>query len=74
MKYAWITQYRSDFSVETMCRFMQVSRSAYYEWLHRMPTQAEKEDAELTTQIQDVFKKSRATLWDATHQEIVVTP
>ncbi|MEQ1558050.1 MAG: IS3 family transposase [Methyloglobulus sp.] len=40
---------------------MQVSRSAYYAWLHRVPTQAEKEDAELTALIQDVVKKSRAT-------------
>jgi putative transposase len=61
VKYAWIKQHCSEFSVDSLCRFMRVSRSAYYEWLHRAPTQAEKEDAELTTLIQGVFKKSRAT-------------
>jgi transposase InsO family protein len=44
-----------------MCRFVQVSRSAYYGWLHRPQTTIEKEDIELTTTIQSIFKKSRAT-------------
>ena len=44
-----------------MCRFLQVSRSAYYDWLHRVPTAGEKDDADLTGILQSVFKKSRAT-------------
>ena len=44
-----------------MCRFMQVSRSAYYDWLHRVPTPGEKDDADLTGILQSEFNKSRAT-------------
>jgi transposase InsO family protein len=44
-----------------MCRFMQVSRSAYYAWLQRPQTATEKEDSELATIIHSLFKKSRAT-------------
>lgn len=44
-----------------MCRFVQVSRSAYYAWLHRPQTTTEKEDIELTIIIHGVFNKSRAT-------------
>lgn len=61
MKYAWIKQHMSEFPVESMCRFLRVSRSAYYAWLQRAQTAGEEEDAELTDIIQSVFNKSRAT-------------
>lgn len=61
MKYAWIKQHTTDFAVNAMCRFLRVSRSAYYDWLHRMPTTGEKDDADLTDILQSEFKKSRAT-------------
>jgi putative transposase len=61
VKYAWIKQHTPEFPVDSMCRFMQVSRSAYYAWLHRPQTMAEKDDIELTTIIHGVFNKSRAT-------------
>jgi putative transposase len=40
---------------------MGVSRSAYYDWLHRLPTITEKNDQALTEIIVSAFKKSRAT-------------
>lgn len=61
MKYAWIQQHAMEFTVGSMCRFLQVSRSAYYDWLHRAPTTAEKDDADLTGILQSEFDKSRAT-------------
>jgi putative transposase len=51
----------TEFPVELMCRFMKVSRSAYYAWLHRTPTKGEKDDTDLTGIIQALFTKSRAT-------------
>jgi len=42
-----------------MCRFMQVSRSAYYDWRHRAPTTREQEDAELASVIQEEVTRSR---------------
>jgi transposase InsO family protein len=61
VKYAWIKQHAADFAVDTLCRFMQVSRSAYYAWLQRTQTAGEQDDAELAGMIANVFKKSRAT-------------
>lgn len=61
MKYAWIKEQSSDCSVETLCRFMAISRSAYYAWLQRSPTECEKDDKALTEIITRVFNKSRAT-------------
>jgi putative transposase len=61
VKYAWIRQHAGEFTVETMCRFMKVSRSAYYAWLQRPETAGEKEDAELTELIKTAFAKSRST-------------
>lgn len=61
MKYAWIKQHAADFAVNRLCRLMDVSRSAYYVWLHRSPTITEKNDQALTKIIAEAFKKSRAT-------------
>ncbi|TYP68881.1 MULTISPECIES: IS3 family transposase [Nitrosomonas] len=61
MKYAWIKEHVNEFAVDSMCCFMEVSRSAYYAWLHRVQTNREKDDIELTTIIRNVFRNSRAT-------------
>jgi transposase InsO family protein len=61
VKYAWIKQQANDFSVEAMCRFLKVSRSAYYAWLQSGQTEVGKEDADLTSLIRTEFNKSRAT-------------
>jgi len=47
VKYAWIKQQVAEFSVKSMCRFMSVSRSAYYVRLERPQTAIKNDDAEL---------------------------
>ena len=59
MKYAWIQRHQDEFSVDSMCEFLSVSRSAYYDWLVRRPTAREQEDAELIEIIKDLFKQGR---------------
>ena len=59
MKYAWIKQHEAEFSVNVMCRFMSVSRRAYYAWRVRPLTAIEKDDAELIEMIKAVFQKGR---------------
>ena len=61
MKYAWIKQHRREFTVLSMCRFLQVSQSAYYGWLHRVPSSREREDEELGGIVKHAFEKSRNT-------------
>jgi len=59
VKYAWIKQHINEFSVSSMCRFMNVSRSAYYAWLERRQMTLEKEDIELIEMIKVLFEKGR---------------
>lgn len=61
MKYAWIKEHYDAFSITSMCRFMGVSKSAYYGWLQRKSTLREQSDDELMPIIQSIFAKSRAT-------------
>jgi putative transposase len=61
VKYAWIKQHTDEFTVLAMCRFLQVSPSAYYAWLHQVPCSREKEDAHLSSMVQNAFDKSRRT-------------
>jgi putative transposase len=72
VKYAWIKQHRNEFRVSSMCRFMQVSRSAYYDWQQRSPTSCEQGDTELTGIIQEEFTKSRATYGTRRIQQTLV--
>ncbi|MGG7056419.1 IS3 family transposase [Nitrosomonas halophila] len=65
-------QHVKEFSVDSMCRFMTVSQSAYYAWLHRVQTTREKDDIELTTIIRDVFGKSHATYGTRRIQKSIV--
>jgi putative transposase len=61
VKYAWIKEHYDAFSITSMCRFMGVSKSAYYGWLQRKPTRREQSDDKLMPIIQSIFAKSRAT-------------
>jgi len=69
VKYAWIKQHEAEFSVNVMCRFMSVSRSAYYAWRVRPLTAIEKDDAELIEIIQTLFQKGSKELWNTSSQE-----
>ena len=61
MKYAWITEQTKDFPVTVLCRFMDVSRSCYYDWLNSPKTEREKENEALTEQLKKLFEDSRKT-------------
>ncbi|MEY3121792.1 MAG: hypothetical protein RI993_617 [Pseudomonadota bacterium] len=58
MKYAWIKQHRGKFAVLSMCRFLQVSQSAYYDWLHRIPSFREREDEQFSGIVKKYLKKA----------------
>ncbi len=50
---------QTEFSVQAMCRVLQVSRSGYYEWLKRPPSCHSIDDDELRPKIKAAFKKGR---------------
>ncbi len=60
MKYQFITEQRSEFGVERMCRVLGVSRSGYYSH-KRYKSKREQENELLLEQIRKIHKKSRQT-------------
>ncbi|MCM3704045.1 IS3 family transposase [Paenibacillus macerans] len=48
-------KHRFQFRVEKMCSVMQVSRSGYYKWIHRKPSEQEKRRKKLMKRIQHHF-------------------
>ena len=61
MKYAWIHQQQAEFRVSRLCRMLEVSRSGYYEWLHRPPSTQAEADQQLQDKVQHYFAQGRGT-------------
>ena len=57
MKYRAIRENADKYSIEQMCRVINVARSGYYEWLHRGPSRRQKEDEQLAAMIRAIFTK-----------------
>jgi len=59
VKYAWIKNHSSKYSITALCEFMMVSRSCYYQWLNSPKTKREKE--KLIELLKGLFKKGRGS-------------
>ena len=53
--------HRAQYPVATMCRVLGVSRSGYYAWRERPPSERARADAALFERIKDIHEGSRAT-------------
>jgi len=51
VKYAWIQTHRGQFSVARMCRQLEVSRTGYYQWTTRVPSNRAMANAALDAQV-----------------------
>lgn len=61
MKYAFIKSHRTTFSVSLMCKVMEVTRSAFYDWLNRPESARNREDRQLSEKVKKIHEKSRET-------------
>ena len=52
---------KATYSVSTLCRVMKVSKSGYYSWRSRPPSQRAKANAALTEKIRRIHRDSRGT-------------
>lgn len=57
--YEFIKAYRTQYSVQTMCRELGVAPSGYYEWLKRPISNRAQEDARLLRLIRASFVASQ---------------
>lgn len=63
MIYAFIARRCPDLPVTACCRVMKVSASGFYEWKQRQinPCRRQRQDAELTETITEIWRQSRGT-------------
>ena len=59
MKYQFIQQHKQEFPVVVMCRVLDVSESGFYAWRKRPTCRRQREDAQLTEEIRQVFRSHR---------------
>ena len=58
MKYAFIKEHRTEFSLCGMCRVLNVHRSGYYAWLQEPLSPRARESQALTSQIKKFYDQS----------------
>lgn len=61
MKYAAIQAHRHEFEVSLMCRTLGVSRSGFYAWRKRPPSERGRRDQRLRLEIRAIHRESRQT-------------
>ena len=59
MKYKFIGEKRSEFSVKKMCQVRDVSQSGYYRWLRKPISKRKTEKQYLQRIIKDLFAKHK---------------
>jgi hypothetical protein len=55
MAYQFMYQHQGQYTITKMARELGVSRSGYYAWLQRKPSQHESEDRDLLEFIIEIF-------------------
>ena len=59
MKYVWIGDHRDLYSVTRMCRQLEVSRTGYYQWTRRAPSNRSMANAALDAQVAAIHAGSK---------------
>jgi transposase InsO family protein len=59
VKFRFVQEYRETFRVGKMCEVLKVSRSGYYAWRNRGPSEREQEDRRLAAQIREIHEANR---------------
>ena len=61
MRYRFVQQHSGQFPVAVLCRVLQVTRSGYYAWRKRSPSERHKHNETLLDQIRTFFERSKGT-------------
>lgn len=59
MKYEFMDEHRERFRLKNMCRVLKVSRSGYYAWRSRIPSERQSANEGMLERIREVHIKSR---------------
>jgi putative transposase len=58
VKYQFINEHRQQWSIQMMCRMLEVARSGFYQWLHKPLSDRAIEDQRLLALIKDSYDAS----------------
>jgi len=58
MKYAFVAEHRSQYSVRRMCRCLNIHPSGFYAWVKNPLSHRAREDARQTKLLKEVWKDS----------------
>jgi putative transposase len=61
MKYEFMQNHKKEFSIERMSKVLDVSRSGYYDFTQRLPSQRQRKEERLLMKIQKIYAASRQT-------------
>jgi transposase InsO family protein len=61
VRFALIEAEKANFAVRWMCRKLEVSRSGFYAWLSRSPSERDRRDCELGVRVAAIHAESRGT-------------
>lgn len=61
MKFAFVAEEKAHFPVNVLCSVLGVSRSGFYAWRDRSPSERAKQDACLAVEVTALHKRSRET-------------
>jgi len=61
MRFQFIQTHQKTYPISLMCRVLQVSRSGYYAWCQRKPSQREMANKQVLADIEEVHRQSRGT-------------
>ena len=61
MRFAFIQEKQAKYPIGLMCRILKVSRSGYYAWVKRPPSQRKMATKELVSKLKELHAKSRET-------------
>jgi len=61
VRYLFVKQHTGRFPVAALCRVLQVTRSGYYAWRQRQPSERQKQNETLLNQIRTFFQRSKGT-------------
>ena len=58
-RFGFIKRHAIDLGVTYLCQWLKVSRSGYYAWLKRLPSQRSLDDKELSHKIMEIHRDNR---------------
>jgi len=59
MQYRFIQNHQSEFRVDEMCECLELSRSGYYSWNRRAPSDRSVQDAVIKERIGELHRQAR---------------